>query len=247
MGLGEVGAQWLTVVVVGLFAIASPGPDLLVTLRSSFIGSSRGGMYTALGIGVGLCFHTGYSLVGLALLISQSIVLFNLLKLAGAAYLIYVGFRSLRAKPGSLSAVGSGTDEAPRRLTSRDAFTAGLLTNVTNPKVTLFFLALFTQVIDPETSIALKALYGATIVSISTLWFGFLAVVVGQKRGQAAGRDCWALGRTRCRRDVHRPRDAAGVLSRLRVEDTRNPESVRRRSSRPRRHAAGLPDAKNRS
>jgi threonine/homoserine/homoserine lactone efflux protein len=66
-------------------------------------------------------------------------------------------------------------------MTARTAFTAGLLTNLTNPKVTLFFLALFTQVIEPETSAALKALYGATIIAISLTWFGLLAVIVGRE------------------------------------------------------------------
>ena len=187
--LGDFGAQWATVFVVGVFAVTSPGPDMLVTLRSSLVGSSRAGLFTALGIGLGLCFHTGYSLVGLAVLISQSIALFNALKLVGAAYLVYVGWRSLRARPGSLTL--DGGDGLPRRLTARDAFTAGLLTNLTNPKVTLFFLALFTQVIEPETSSALKALYGGTIIAISLTWFGFLAMVVGREavrgRLQAAG------------------------------------------------------------
>ncbi len=191
MGLGDFGAQWATVFVVGVFAVTSPGPDMLVTLRSSLVGSSRAGLFTALGIGLGLCFHTAYSLVGLAVLISQSIVLFNALKLVGAAYLVYVGWRSLRARPGSFALGGSEDDELPRRLTAGGAFTAGLLTNLTNPKVTLFFLALFTQVIEPETSSALKALYGGTIIAISLTWFGFLAIVVGReavrRRLQAVG------------------------------------------------------------
>jgi RhtB (resistance to homoserine/threonine) family protein len=179
-------AQWATVFVVGVFAVTSPGPDMLVTLRSSLVGSTRAGLFTALGIGLGLCFHTGYSLVGLAVLISRSILLFDALKLVGAAYLIYVGWRSLRARPGSLAG-GAAEDDAaiedpdlPRHLTPRAAFTAGLLTNLTNPKVTLFFLALFTQVIEPDTTAALRALYGGTIIAISLTWFGFLAVVVGR-------------------------------------------------------------------
>ena len=98
MDLGsDFGTQWVTVFVVGVFAVTSPGPDMLVTLRSSLVGSSRAGLFTSLGIGLGLCFHTGYSLVGLAVLISQSLVVFNMLKLVGAAYLVYVGWRSLRA------------------------------------------------------------------------------------------------------------------------------------------------------
>jgi RhtB (resistance to homoserine/threonine) family protein len=177
--------DWATVFVVGVFAVTSPGPDMLITLRTSLVGSTRAGLFAALGIGLGLCFHTGYSLVGLAVLVSQSVPVFNALKLIGAAYLVYVGWHALRARPGSLgvdpNTEGGDTDDLPRRMTARIAFTAGLLTNLTNPKVTLFFLALFTQVIEPDTSAALKALYGATIIAISLTWFGLLAVVVGRE------------------------------------------------------------------
>ena len=177
--------DWATVFVVGVFAVTSPGPDMLITVRTSLVGSTRAGLFAALGIGLGLCFHTGYSLVGLAVLVSQSVPVFNALKLIGAAYLVYVGWHALRARPGSLvvepNTEGGDTDDLPRRMTARIAFTAGLLTNLTNPKVTLFFLALFTQVIEPETSAALKALYGATIIAISLTWFGLLAVVVGRE------------------------------------------------------------------
>ena len=176
------GADWATVFVVGVFAVTSPGPDMLVTLRSSLVGSTRAGLFTALGIGIGLCFHTGYSLVGLAVLISQSIVLFSALKLIGAAYLIYIGWRAIRARGDVMPVVG---EEDRHPMNARDALLAGLFTNLTNPKVTLFFLALFTQVIEPETSSGLKALYGGTIIAISLTWFGFLAIVVGREAVRA--------------------------------------------------------------
>ena len=181
------------------------------------------GLFTALGIGLGLCFHTAYSLVGLAVLISQSIVLFNALKLVGAAYLVYVGWRSLRARPGSFALGGAEDDELPRRLTAGGAFTAGLLTNLTNPKVTLFFLALFTQVIEPETSSALKALYGGTIIAISLTWFGFLAIVVAARRcgagcrQSATGSNAWP-GRSSSR---------SGCASRFRARPGRRRGRVR--------------------
>ena len=174
MDLGEFGAEWATVAVVGVFAVTSPGPDMLVTLRSSLTGSSRSGIYTALGIALGLVWHTTYSLLGLAVLVSQSVTVFTVLKFIGAAYLVYVGWRSLRAERPDL-AVGT----ASRGLTDREAFRMGLLTNLTNPKVTLFFLALFTQVIDADTPSVAKALYGGTVIAISTAWFGFLATIAG--------------------------------------------------------------------
>ena len=176
------GADWATVAVVGVFAVTSPGPDMLVTLRSSLVGSTRAGLFTALGIGIGLCFHTGYSLVGLAVLISQSIVLFSALKLIGAAYLVFIGWKAIRARGDVMPMI----DEADRHpMSAGAALRAGLFTNLTNPKVTLFFLALFTQVIEPETSSSLKALYGGTIIAISLTWFSLLALIVGREAVRA--------------------------------------------------------------
>jgi len=174
--ISEFGAEWATVAVVGVFAVTSPGPDMLVTLHSSLTGSSRAGLLTSLGIALGLCWHTTYSLLGLAVLVSQSVVVFTVLKYVGAAYLVYVGWKALRSGRTELA-----VDATARGLTDRQAFRMGLLTNLTNPKVTLFFLALFTQVIDADTPSAAKLLYGGTVIAISLAWFGFLALVVGHE------------------------------------------------------------------
>ncbi|MEL6137565.1 MAG: LysE family translocator [Cyanobacteria bacterium J06628_6] len=92
-------AGWLTVFAVGLVAVVTPGPDFALTLRSALAYSRRAGVFTAVGIGLGNTVHATYSLVGIGALISQSILLFNALKLLGAAYLIYLGIKSLGAKP----------------------------------------------------------------------------------------------------------------------------------------------------
>lgn len=177
-------AEWLTVLVVGWLAVMSPGPDLAMTLRNSLGFSRRAGLFTAVGIAAGLCVHTLYSLVGIGVVIAQSVVLFSIIKWAGAAYLVYVGVRALRAGgttlPGAGGAAAAAGDLAPWR-----AARAGFLTNVLNPKVTLFFLALFTQVIDAHTPGAVQALYGLTIVGISTAWFSAVAVLVSQRAVRA--------------------------------------------------------------
>ena len=90
---------WLTVFIVGLVAVVTPGPDFALTLRSSLAYSRRAGVYTAVGIGIGNAIHATYCLIGIGALISQSILLFNGLKLIGAGYLIYLGLKSLQAKP----------------------------------------------------------------------------------------------------------------------------------------------------
>lgn len=107
--------DWLTVLAVGAVAIVTPGPDFALTLRSSLVHSKRAGLYTAIGVGAGNTVHATYSLVGIGAIISQSILFFSLLKWAGAAYLIYLGVKSLRAKKMAVSspAVSSPAVSSP--------------------------------------------------------------------------------------------------------------------------------------
>lgn len=168
---------WLMVLLIGSIAVISPGPDFVLTLRSSLTYSRRAGLYTAFGIGVGNLVHVTYSLIGIGAIISQSILLFNILKWIGAAYLVYIGIKSLGAKkqPQSL------TDLHRTKTISRwMAFRIGLLGNLLNPKATLFFLALFTQIIQPETPIGVRAIYGATVATLALIWFASVAVLISQ-------------------------------------------------------------------
>ncbi len=174
--------DWLTIFVLGCLAVMSPGPNFLMTLRNSVMHSRRAGVYTAAGLALGDCVHATYCLVGIAVVISQSILLFNAIKTAGAAYLIYVGIRSLRAQKRTTE------DHAHRPLRGmapREAIRAGFLTDVLNPKVTLFFLALFTQVIRPETPTWQQALYGLTVVGIEFAWMALVAVAISQRTVKA--------------------------------------------------------------
>ncbi|ESA35126.1 amino acid efflux protein [Leptolyngbya sp. Heron Island J] len=170
-------AGWLTVFIVGSVAVITPGPDFALTLRSSLAYSRRAGVYTACGIGLGNAIHATYCLIGIGALISQSILLFNGLKFLGAGYLIYLGVKSLQAKP-----VKAESLQDNRRIVSAfSAFRQGLLGNLLNPKATLFFLALFTQIVQPETPLVAQVIYGGTVVLQSLVWFALLALLISQR------------------------------------------------------------------
>src|SRR5665648_995706 len=134
-----------TVALLNLLAAISPGPDFVVTVRNSLCYSQRAGIFTALGISLALCVHLFYCAAGIGYIISTSVVLFSILKLLGAAYLIYLGVSSFIAKGSriDLAEERTGTD-----LTRLKAFRMGFLTNVLNPNATLFFLSLFTLVLS---------------------------------------------------------------------------------------------------
>ncbi len=176
-------AEFLTVALIHLLAVASPGPDFAIVVRESVAHGRRAGTWTALGVGTGIFVHVAYSLLGIGLIVSQSIVLFNALKWLAAAYLFYIGIKALRAKPaapGSLEVVGDGAARSPR-----GAFMTGFVTNGLNPKATLFFLSLFTVVINPHTPLAVQAGYGVYLAFATAIWFCLVALLFSQRRVRA--------------------------------------------------------------
>ncbi len=175
--------EFLTVALIHLLAVASPGPDFAVVVREAVTHGRRAGTWTALGVGCAIFLHVGYSLLGIGLIVSQSIVLFNALKWLAAAYLLYIGFKALRAQPAK-PATDDLHKEAGER-TARGAFTWGFVTNGLNPKATLFFLSLFTVVINPHTPLAIQAGYGVYLAAATAFWFCLVAMLFSQQRVRA--------------------------------------------------------------
>lgn len=97
--------ELIAVITITLLAVISPGPDFAIVSRNSLMLSRRAGVLTALGIGAGVLIHVAYTLVGVGLLIQSSLWPFNTIKLIGAVYLIYLGVKMLRSKPGRMPAV----------------------------------------------------------------------------------------------------------------------------------------------
>ena len=171
--------EFLTVALVHLLAVASPGPDFAIVLRESVSNGRHAGIWTALGVGSGILLHVGYCLLGIGLIVSQSIVLFNLLKWLAAAYLIYIGIRALQARP----ADPASAELAPLATRSpRAAFARGFVTNGLNPKAPLFFLSLFTLVISPQTPLLVQAGYGLYLALATAMWFCAVALLFSQAR-----------------------------------------------------------------
>lgn len=168
--------EFLVVVGVHLLAIMSPGPDFLLITRNSLVYSRKVGIYSSTGLGLGILVHVTYSLVGIGLIISKSIVLFSILKYLGAAYLIYIGIKSLRAQ--RAADVAQTLDGPMKVMTPWQAVRTGFLTNVLNPKVSLFFFALFTQVVQPTTPKFIQALYGLEMSLMTVVWFGLVATLL---------------------------------------------------------------------
>ncbi|GGB32708.1 lysine transporter LysE [Roseibium aquae] len=162
-----------------LFAVISltvvvaivPGPDFAVVLRNALVGGRLAGIMTALGIALALAVHVTYAIAGIGLIVSQSILLFNALKLIGAAYLIFLGVTMFR----SASPAGP-VDTHTTGMHPMKALRWGFLTNVTNPKATMFALSVFLQVTSPETAVWTKIGYGAIMAGGVFLWFVLVTI-----------------------------------------------------------------------
>ena len=176
-------AEFLTIAIAHLFAVASPGPDFAVVLRQCVTSGSRAGLWTSFGVGSAILLHVGYCILGVALLLSQSPALFNGMKYIAAAYLLYLGIQSIRKSLKSAIVIETNVEEI--NVEPRKAFALGFLTNGLNPKATLFFLALFTVVISPDSPISIQIIYGIYLAIATFAWFALLSKILGSENIRA--------------------------------------------------------------
>ncbi|BBI53790.1 flagellar biosynthesis protein FlgM [Vreelandella olivaria] len=138
-------STWLLFVAVAMVSIASPGPAFLVAVRNGMAGGAKRVALSSLGNITGLLILASAAVLGLGVVLNASEVLFNLLKLGGAAYLIYLGMRQWRSRTSpAISTIAA--KPTPRWRT----FSEGVLVAVSNPKAILFFTALFPQFLDTQ-------------------------------------------------------------------------------------------------
>jgi threonine/homoserine/homoserine lactone efflux protein len=145
----------------------TPGQDTLYIVGRTLAQGRRAGLLSALGITVGLVFHTFAAALGLSAILAASASAFTVIKLAGAAYLVYLGISMWR----SSSARAPETPLAPAA-TDRRIVIAGLLTNILNPKVALFFLAFLPQFVDPSapSKVAAFLALGGLFILVGLAW-----------------------------------------------------------------------------
>jgi threonine/homoserine/homoserine lactone efflux protein len=155
--------------------VMSPGPDFAMVVRQSLAQGRGAGVWTAAGIGSGILFHVGYGLFGLSWLVQQLPAALQLIAVAGALFLIWMGSQALRAQPLPAQSE-TGIDGTPR--SSAHHFWVGLATNVLNPKATLFFVALFTAVVSGPVSTPLKLALALWLPLTTFGWFATVALML---------------------------------------------------------------------
>lgn len=162
-----------------LLGAMSPGPDFVIVTRNAALSGRRAGIACAAGIAAGVFVWSLVTALGIAGLLAASAVAFTVVKLAGAAYLVFLGVRALLAarrggyEPTSVAASPTGPAAA---------FRHGLLTNLLNPKVAVFFIALLPQFLPTEPTVLDTVVLGAVAALVSLVWFTVVATAVGAMR-----------------------------------------------------------------
>lgn len=163
----------------GLLLNLVPGPDTLLVVSRSATHGFRTGSAASLGIGAGILVHVLAAALGLSALMTASATAFDVIKWLGAIYLVYMGVQMWRAGPAHAH-LGEQSDAS---MNARLAFRQGLITNVLNPKVALFFLAFVPQFIEPSTSSPWAfVLLGLVFNLNSMVWCHVLAYVASRAR-----------------------------------------------------------------
>ena len=164
--------------VVHLLGLMSPGPDFFLIVRQSLCEGRKISLLTSMGIGTGIIVHVLFCIFGLGAIISTSDIIFNLLIIVGALYITYLGVNSLRTNT-PLIPIDYDMNEKYNPYT---AFGKGFLTNILNPKATLFFLSIYTIIMNGNSPTYIQLGYGLWMSAATAAWFCFLSIVLTNEK-----------------------------------------------------------------
>jgi len=175
-------SDWLSLLTICVLGAMSPGPSLAVVLRHS-IHSTKHGIVVAMSHGLGVGVYAVLTIVGLSGLLLSSPLLFKGLVYAGALYLLYMGVKALMSKGNPFKADTDSKQPTSYYAAARDGFSIAFL----NPKLALFFVALFSQFITPERmNFSSGTVMAGTVLAIDTIWYIIVAGLVHGTRKRFA-------------------------------------------------------------
>ena len=169
------------VFLVHVAAMASPGPNVLIVIRTAIAESRRAALYTAAGVATGGAIWAGAAALGLGLAIAGSTLAYDALRVLGGAYLVYLGVRTARSSAAAIAPA----DGAEPGVSAGRAWRSGVLTNLSNPKAAVFFTSVFATLLPADASVALRVAAVAVIVLDALAWHALLAVVLSSPPAQA--------------------------------------------------------------
>lgn len=175
-------SQLTAFIAVAALLTITPGADTLLVVRNTLRGGRPDGWTTILGIASGCTLHATFSAIGISVILATSAVAFHAVKLAGAAYLVWLGVQSIRGarRTAAAHAPDRGATPAVRR---RRSYAEGFITNILNPKVAVFYLAFLPQFMSPDDPVLAKSLFLASLhILMGVAWLGGVTVAVSKGR-----------------------------------------------------------------
>lgn len=176
--------EFLSLALIHLILVVIPGPDFVITVRQSIQHGRVHGIMTAIGIGIGLSVHVIYTLLGVAAITHTIPWLLQLFKIIGALYLCYLGMILIKSS-NHLRQTNTIKSDKELKKSLKKSFFLGFLTNVFNPKATLFFIAVMMSIVSVDTPLAIKIGYGVWMCTINAAWFIFVSLLFSENKFQA--------------------------------------------------------------
>lgn len=164
---------WLSLFTICLLGAMSPGPSLAMVAKHSLAGGRKNGLATAWAHAFGIGIYAFITIIGLAVVLHQSPLLFKIVSYAGALYLLYLGWNALRSKGGVAAKLESGETTSVWQ-SAREGFLISLL----SPKIALFFIALFGQFVAAGHDVASKAVIVMTPFVVDGLWYTLITCLL---------------------------------------------------------------------
>lgn len=159
-------------------ALMSPGPDFMVTLRQTINYGKKYAYFSSLGIGAAILVHVGYTLLGVGLILKNFPYFLDIVRILGALYLIYLGYGSFKSNSSKIKI----QKEKKLSYSYKKSFFVGFITDLLNPKATLFFLSVFTAIVSVDTPMYIQGLYGFYCVLANIFWYMFIANILSIKK-----------------------------------------------------------------
>ena len=169
--------EFLTIAILHLFAVASPGPDFLLVTRQCLRFDRTVAIWASAGIATGILFHSFIAITGVTLIISSNPEVFKWLKVLASIYIAYLGYLSIFKSSTTVNDEDKKDNE-----NYVGSFTLGLITNILNPKAILFFITVFTAVVDASTTRLLLGLYGLYMSITTFIWFTGISYIFSNQR-----------------------------------------------------------------
>jgi threonine/homoserine/homoserine lactone efflux protein len=171
--------EFLALFTVNFLNILSPGPETALMIYNSSRYSRKVGLFTGFGIVCSTLIHKTYTLLGFGMVIAKSPLLFMIIKYAGSAYMMYLGFRAFFPQEKEAE-----HQHHSKHLTPKQAFRMGFLMDILHPGSSLFFMSIVAATVSTSTPLAVQGVYGVLLICTSLCWYSALATVFSNKHLQ---------------------------------------------------------------